>query len=93
MATHAYSHKDVTRMTIDFPIMKHKQLKAIAALLGVPMKEFILSCVLDKLNDKEILKKIEENQDIAAFDHGMQSIQKEGHDTLEEVKRYLGLTE
>jgi len=78
-----------TRLTIDFPSIKHKQLKAVAALLGVPMKEFILSCVLEKLNNKAILKSIED--DVEAFDRGKKSIETEGFDTLDEVKRYLEL--
>ena len=90
--SHLHSHQNFTRMTIDFPAMKHKQLKAIAALLGVPMKEFILTCVLEKLDNKEILQALEEEQhDTEAFDRGLESIQEKGYDTLTEVKRYLGL--
>jgi len=93
MAPHAQSHphEDVTRMTIDFPARKHKRLKAIAALLGIPMKDFILTCVLEKLDDKAIVKALEEQKDREAFDRGTKSIKEEGYDTLEEVKRYLGL--
>jgi hypothetical protein len=86
-----YSHQDVTRMTIDFPIGKHKQLKAIAALLGIPMKEFILTCVLEKLEDKKTLQALEEERDVENFDRGKKSIKEEGYDTLAEVRRYLGL--
>jgi hypothetical protein len=86
----AHAHQDVTRMTIDFPAGKHKQLKAVAALLGIPMKEFILTCVLEKLDDKETLRVLEEERDTEAFDRGMKSIKEEGYDTLAEVKRYLG---
>lgn len=88
---HSHSRRDVTRMTIDFPAIKHKQLKATAALLGVPMKDFILACVLDKLDDKNALKSFEEQLDIEAFDRGIKSVKEEGYDTLEDVKRYLGL--
>ncbi len=93
MATHAQSHahQDVTRMTIDFPVRKHKRLKAISALLGIPMKEFILTCVLEKLDDQEILKAFTEEKEAEAFDRGIKSIQEDGYDTLEEVKRFLGL--
>lgn len=94
MAMHAQAHhQDVTRMTIDFPVVKHKQLKVVAALLGVPMKEFILACVLEKLDNKKTLKSLEEQLDAEAFDRGMKSIKDDGHDTLSEVKRYLGLSE
>ena len=77
MATHpqSHSHHEVTRMTIDFPAVKHKQLKATA----------------EKLENKETLKAIEEERDIESFDRGMKSIKKDEYDSLAEVKRYLGL--
>lgn len=36
-------------MTIDMPIHEHKQLKAMAAFLGISLKELVLSCVRDHL--------------------------------------------
>jgi hypothetical protein len=36
-------------MTIDMPIHEHKQLKALAAFMGVSIKELVLSCVRDHL--------------------------------------------
>lgn len=91
MASHAEPKQTITRMTIDFPVLKHKQMKAIAALLGISMKEFVLTCVMEKLNDKKVLQAIEEERDAEAFDRGMKSIDDEGFDTLEEVRKYLGL--
>ncbi len=91
MDTHSQSHQEVTRMTIDFPVNKHKRLKAIAALLGVPMKEFILTCVLEKLENKDTLKALEEEREAEIIDRGKKSIKEDGYDTLAEVKRYLGL--
>jgi hypothetical protein len=55
------------------------------------MKEFILTCVLEKLENKKTLKALEEEQDLEAFDQGIKSVKEKGYDTLSEVKRYLGL--
>lgn len=43
------THSDHTRMTIDMPVNEHKQLKAMAAFMGVSLKDLILSCVRDHL--------------------------------------------
>lgn len=43
------AHSDHTRMTIDMPVHEHKQLKAMAAFLGISLKELVLSCVRDHL--------------------------------------------
>ncbi len=83
-------HADITRMTIDFPSDKHKELKAIAALLGVPMKEFILSCVLDRIAEK-LSGDFQEKQDAEAFDRGIKSLRERGGITLEEMKKRLRL--
>lgn len=69
--------KKTTRVTVDFPVNKHKRLKALAAVEGVSLQEFIRSCVDEKtearldekyLDDhefKKLLKKIsEEDEDI-----------------------------
>ncbi len=40
MTSHAHS-----RMTIDIPPDEHKKLKAVAALLGVPLKDLVLNCL------------------------------------------------
>ena len=40
--------KKTTRVTVDFPSKKHKRLKALAALEGVSLQEFIRSCVEEK---------------------------------------------
>lgn len=71
------SSKRTTRVTVDFPANKHKRLKALAALEGVSLQEFIRSCVEEKTQDrldakclddqefKALLKKIsEEDEDI-----------------------------
>lgn len=88
MTTH---HHHFTRMTIDFPADKHKELKALAALMGIPMKDFILSCVLEKLDKRLSKQKSHEDEDIEAFDKGIKNIKQKGGITLEEMKRRLGL--
>ncbi len=61
------THSDQTRMTIDMPIQEHKKLKAMAAFMGVSLKELVLSCVRDHLlsqNDpnEETLKAFKETE-------------------------------
>lgn len=41
------------RITLDIPSDLHRKLKAIAALLGVTLKEYIISCVEEKTFFKE----------------------------------------
>lgn len=43
------AHSNHTRMTIDMPIHEHKQLKAMAAFMGMSLKDLVLSCVRDHL--------------------------------------------
>jgi len=65
--------KKTTRVTIDFPIEQHRRLKALAALEGVTLQEYIRNHVLDKATGtnipakefKMLLKKTsEEHMDI-----------------------------
>lgn len=56
-----------TRMTIDMPFHEHKQLKAMAAFMGISLKELVLSCVRDHLLSKnqpneETLKAFKETE-------------------------------
>ena len=46
MTTH---HHDQTRMTIDMPFDEHKKLKAMAAYMGLSLKDLVLSCLRDHL--------------------------------------------
>lgn len=61
----AHHHHDHARMTIDMPFEEHKKLKAMAAFMGVSLKELVLNCLRDHLlsynkpND-ETLKAFEE---------------------------------
>ena len=92
MSAHQYHHPNITRMTIDFPAHKHKELKAVSALLGVPMKEFVLSCVLEKLDRTLVGSEEQEKKDAKAFDDGLASIRKHGGISLEEMKKRLGFS-
>lgn len=65
--------KNTTRVTVDFPINEHKHLKAMAALEGVTIQEYIRSHVMEKVQGttipdakfKSIMKKIlEEDRDV-----------------------------
>ena len=42
-------HQDHARMTIDMPFEEHKKLKAIAAFMGVSLKDLVLNCLRDHL--------------------------------------------
>lgn len=41
--------KDTTRVTVDFPNEEHKRLKAVAALMGLSIKDYIIFCVEEKI--------------------------------------------
>ena len=53
-------HHDHARMTIDMPFEEHKRLKAMAAFMGVSLRELVLNCLRDHLlsdnepNDKTL---------------------------------------
>lgn len=40
---------ETTRLTIDFPKKEHRKLKALAAIMGISLKELILGFVHDGL--------------------------------------------
>ena len=42
-------HHDHTRMTIDMPLEEHKKLKAMAAFMGMSLKELVLNCLRSHL--------------------------------------------
>ena len=60
--------RKTTRVTVDFPISQHRRLKALAALEGVTLQEYIRSRVIaENVSEKEldpiIDQIIAENQD------------------------------
>ena len=65
--------KKTTRVTVDFPTAEHRKLKALAALEGVTLQDYIRSRTSIKIEDsnisdndlKTVVKKIiKENEDI-----------------------------
>lgn len=42
-------HHEHARMTIDMPLEEHKRLKAMAAFMGVTLKNLVLNCLRDHL--------------------------------------------
>jgi hypothetical protein len=42
-------HHAHSRMTIDMPFEEHKKLKAMAAFMGVSLKDLVLNCLRDNL--------------------------------------------
>ena len=64
-----------TRVTLDIPKDMHRKVKAIAALLGVSLKDFILDCVEEKAFKKEpkaslkkALRDAYEEKDLISYD-------------------------
>ena len=49
MTTHQQHHHEHARMTIDMPFEEHKRLKAMAAFMGITLKDLVLSCLKDHL--------------------------------------------
>jgi hypothetical protein len=41
--------KEKTRITIDLPTEEHRRLKAVSALMGLSMQEYIIECVEARL--------------------------------------------
>lgn len=46
--------RERTRVTVDFPQDEHKRLKAVAALMGVSMQQYIIGCVEEKLYSENV---------------------------------------
>jgi hypothetical protein len=46
--------KTKTRVTVDFPVEEHKRLKAMAAILGISMQEYIITCVEENLYSENV---------------------------------------
>ena len=53
MTAHQQHHHDHARMTIDMPFEEHRRLKAMAAFMGVTLKDLVLSCLRDHLLSNE----------------------------------------
>lgn len=49
MTAHQQHHHEHARMTIDMPFEEHKRLKAMAAFMGITLKDLVLSCLRDYL--------------------------------------------
>lgn len=47
--------KQTTRVTVDFPTAQHRKLKAIAALEGVSLQDYIRSRVITDSQGEDIL--------------------------------------
>ena len=48
---------NTTRVTVDFPNEEHKRIKAVAALMGMSIKDYIILCVEEKIFSKNIPNK------------------------------------
>ena len=68
MNTQQQQHHEQSRMTIDMPFEEHKRLKAMAAFMGVTLKDLVLNCLRDHLlsenePNKETLKAFKETDE------------------------------
>lgn len=66
-------------MTVDFPAHQHRHLKAMAALEGVTIQEYIRSHVMDKVENATIPD--------AKFKAIMNKILEEDRDVLERLAK------
>jgi len=48
MSAHSQHHNHA-RMTIDMPLEEHKKLKAMAAYMGITLKDLVLDCLRSHL--------------------------------------------
>jgi len=78
-------HEQGSRLNFDFPPEAHKYLKIASAELGISIREFATQAILQKLQE------LEDQRDISAYDRAMERVKKNGTDSLEDVKKYLGL--
>jgi macrodomain Ter protein organizer (MatP/YcbG family) len=61
------SPKKTTRVTVDMPFEKHKRLKAVAALKGETLQEFILTCVDEKIHEPSAKSKLDQLEELGLF--------------------------
>lgn len=71
--------KKTTRVTVDFPVAQHRKLKAIAALQGVSLQEYIRHKVIEDA-DSETCSDVE----VSAI---VDDILKEHSDVLERLSK------
>jgi hypothetical protein len=73
-----------TRVTVDFPIEKHKRLKAIAALKGETLQEFILNSVEEKMAEPKVKNKLDMLDEL-----GLVGTMNESQITSENYKEFI----
>jgi antitoxin component of RelBE/YafQ-DinJ toxin-antitoxin module len=79
--------KDFTRVTVDFPYKDHRRLKAVTALMGISMQDYILDCVEEKLYSTNI-PNVRTRKAIEDVEKGKGvKVAKD----IEELKKQLGL--
>lgn len=71
--------------------VKEPELYALDEILDHKNAQTFLMSFLNQLKDEISLKNLEDDQDAATFDRGIESVRKNGYDTFYEVKRSLDL--
>lgn len=82
--------KERTRVTVDFPTEEHRRLKAVAALMGISMQEYIIGCIEEKLYSTNIpnIPNVRTKKAIEDLEKGKGT--KIAND-IDDLKRQLGL--
>jgi len=86
--------KQSTRVTVDFPIDKHRTLKAVAALNDMSIQDFVRTCVEEKISkNKKVTKSLKKPN--ARTKRAIKDVEagrglKTAKD-VEELKKQLGL--
>ena len=42
-----------TRISLDISVQDHKRIKVLASAEGVPLKDFVIQCIHEKINPKK----------------------------------------
>jgi hypothetical protein len=82
------ANADTKRITLDIPSDMHRKLKAIAALMGVTLKEYILGCVEEKTFSTEPTEHLFRAMEESRFEENLNE-----YESVDELIRKLKLDE
>lgn len=83
---------DSKRLTIDVPSRLHKKLKSVAGALGVSLRELVISCITQNIDDTTTLSHNLPNEEtIKALKESRAGKGLVHYNSLEDLKNDLGL--
>lgn len=82
------ANADTKRITLDIPSDMHRRLKAIAALMGVTLKEYILGCVEEKTFSREPTEHLFKAMESSHFEENLNE-----YESVDDLIRHLKLDE